>query len=284
MINFLHTFEPNSLMFSFAFIKIHWYGFFVVLAIVSALFISLFLGKKYKINKDDLFDLFFYLIIFGVFGARIYDVFLEWRYYIDNPFDIIKIWQGGLAIHGAILAGVIVLCFFVKNKKIRGLENKSFWDDFFSLSFLIVPGLALGQAIGRFGNYFNQELFGRPTDFPWGIPINILNRPIEFISSKFFHPTFLYESLGSFAIFIFLFSVHFYLLKKSKATFTTKFFVTSSYLILYSILRFSLEFVRIDFAPEFLGLRFPQVMSVVIVFLLLFLGFKFYSLKMFNKN
>lgn len=271
-------------MFSFSFIKIHWYGFFMVLAIFSALQISLFLGRKYKINKDDLFNLFFYLVVFGVIGARIYDVFLEWRYYINNPFDIVKIWQGGLAIHGAILAGIIVLYFFVKNKKIRGLEGKVFWDDFFSLSFLIVPGLALGQAIGRFGNYFNQELFGRPTSLPWGIPINILNRPIKFVSYQFFHPTFLYESLGSFIIFIFLLFLHFYFFKKRKIKFLSKFLITASYLILYSALRFSLEFVRIDFAPKLLGLRFPQAMSVAVVFLVVFFGLKFYSLKMFNKN
>lgn len=275
MINFLHSFEPNPVLVSFGLIKIHWYGFFIVLAIILALSVSFFLANKYRINKDDLFDLSFYLIIFGIVGARIYDVFLEWRYYLENPLDVFKIWQGGLAIHGGILAGILVLCFFVKKKKIRGLSGNNFWDDFFSLSFIIVPGLALAQSVGRWGNYFNQELFGSPTNLPWGIPINILNRPVEYIFNDFFHPTFLYESIGSLFIFALLISFHFYFLRKDKVSFQLKFFVSASYLILYSILRFFLEFIRIDFAPMFLGLRFPQIMSVLIVLFCIFLIFNF---------
>ncbi|HNV12438.1 MAG TPA: prolipoprotein diacylglyceryl transferase [bacterium] len=280
MIKFLHNFEPDPVLLSLSFIKIYWYGFFMVLAIVSALIVVLLLAKIYKINKDDLFDLSFYLIIFGVIGARIYDVFLEWRYYLENPFDVFKIWQGGLAIHGGILAGIIVLYFFVKKKKIRGLEYNSFWNDFFSVSFLIVPGLALAQAIGRWGNYFNQELFGKPTSVSWGIPINLINRPPEYVFEEFFHPTFLYESLGSLLIFVILLFLHFYFLKKKKSNFNSKFLITAVYLILYSILRFSLEFIRIDFAPNFLGLRFPQFMSVVVVLTVFVFWFRFYNKKL----
>jgi phosphatidylglycerol:prolipoprotein diacylglycerol transferase len=279
MFKFLHSFEPSPVLISFGLIKIHWYGFFIVLAIILALLTSLSLAKKYKINRDDLFDLSFYLIIFGIIGARIYDGFLEWEYYSKNPLDILKIWQGGLAIHGGILAGFIVLYFFVKKKKIRGLSGQNFWDDFFSLSFIIVPGLALAQAIGRWGNYFNQELFGRPTKLAWGIPINILNRPVEYIFNDFFHPTFLYESLGSIFIFIVLICLHFYFFKKNKINFRTKLLISVTYLILYSVLRFFLEFIRIDFAPVFLGLRFPQVMSLLIIILSFFLIFKFYYKK-----
>lgn len=279
MLKFLHSFEPNSVLISFGFVKIYWYGVFIVLAIVLALLTSLFLAKKYKINRDDLFDLSFYLIVFGIIGARIYDGFLEWEYYIKHPLDILKIWQGGLAIHGGILAGIIVLYFFVKNKKIRGLKGQNFWDDFFSLSFIIVPGLALAQAVGRWGNYFNQELFGRPTDLSWGIPINILNRPVDYIFNDFFHPTFLYESLGSIFIFIVLICLHFYFFSKNKINFKAKILISTTYLILYSVLRFFLEFVRIDFAPVFLGLRFPQFMSLLMIIFSFFLIFKFYYKK-----
>lgn len=251
----------------------------MVLAISLALLLVLFLAKKHKINKDDLFDLSFYLIVFGVIGARFYDVFLEWKYYIKYPLDVFKIWQGGLAIHGAILAGVLVIYFFVKKKKIRGLKYNNFWDDFFSLTFIIVPALALAQSIGRWGNYFNQELFGKSTNLPWGIPINILNRPVEYISNDFFHPTFLYESIGSFLIFVFLLFLHFYFLKKDRIEFKEKFLISVAYLILYSVLRFSLEFIRIDFAPELFGLRFPQIMSLLIITVSLFLFSKFYYKK-----
>lgn len=277
MINFLHSFNPSPVLVDFTFVKIYYYGLFIVLAIILALLVSGFLANRYKINKDDFFDLSFYLIIFGVIGARIYDCFLEWRYYLENPWDVFKIWQGGLSIHGGILAGILVFCFFIKRRKIRGLSGDNFWLDFFSLSFIITPGLALAQAVGRWGNYFNQELFGKPSDLPWSIPINILNRPVEYIFNDFFHPTFLYESLGSFFIFILLISAHFYFLKKRKGeiNFRIKFFLSIAYLILYSVLRFFLEFIRIDFATMFLGLRFPQAMSLLIVFVCIFLIFRF---------
>jgi phosphatidylglycerol---prolipoprotein diacylglyceryl transferase len=281
MTSFLHNFKPDPIMFSFFSIDIYWYGFFIVLAVISALLISLFLGKRNGINKDDLFDLFFYLIVFGLIGARVYDIFLELPHYIENPTDTFKIWQGGLAIHGGILAGIIVLWFFVKKKKIRGLSYASFWDDLFSLSFIVTPGLALAQSIGRWGNYFNQELFGLPTSSFWGIPIDRLNRPVEYFDQEYFHPTFLYESFGSFLIFLILIFIHFNFLKnKKEASFKTKFFVTATYFIGYSVLRFFLEFVRIDFSPVILGLRAPQLFSLIAVFLFAFLFIIFKNKKL----
>lgn len=265
MINMLHNFEPGSVMISWGFLKIYWYGFFIVLGILLAFSLTLFLAKKYKIEKDTIIDLAFYLIIFGIIGARIYDVFLEWRYYIKNPVDIFKIWQGGLAIHGAILAGLITLWIFIKKTKIDSFKNLSQWAKFFKLTAIITPGLALAQAIGRWGNYFNQELFGLPTNFPWGIYISPVNRPWEYLYASFFHPTFLYESLGNLIIFIILISLHFYFIKKNKVSFKNDFLITALYLILYSILRFNLEFIRVDFAPEIFGLRFPQFISIIII-------------------
>ncbi|MDD3711391.1 MAG: prolipoprotein diacylglyceryl transferase [Patescibacteria group bacterium] len=269
MLNFLHNFEPNSVMISWGFLKIYWYGFFIVLGMFLAFSLSLFLAKKYRIKKDTIIDLAFYLIIFGIIGARIYDIFLEWRYYIKNPIDAFKIWQGGLAIHGAILAGLITLWFFVKRVKIDSFKNFNQWTKFFKLTAIITPGLALAQAIGRWGNYFNQELFGRPTDLPWGIYISPGNRPFTYLNNSFFHPTFLYESLGNFIIFLILISIHLLIIKKNKVNFKNDFLITSLYLFLYSILRFSLEFIRIDFAPEIFGLRFPQFVSIIIVIVII---------------
>ncbi len=277
MLYLLHNFEPRSVMISWGFLKIYWYGFFIVLGIILALFLILFLAKKYKIEKNVIIDLSFYLIIFGIIGARIYDVFLEWRYYIKNPLDIFKIWQGGLAIHGAIIAGLIYLYFFVKKSKLKILDNLNNWQRLFKLTSILAPGLVLGQAIGRWGNYFNQELFGRPTNLPWGIFIDIFNRPIDFVSFSHFHPTFLYESIGCLIIFFILMSLHFRIIKKKDYNFKNYFLITFLYLILYSILRFSLEFIRIDFAPEILGLRFPQFISIIIVVVLIVLFPKFYS-------
>jgi len=179
MINWLHNFNPQALLVSFGPFHIYWYGLFMVSGILIALGTSSILAKYYKIKADTLLDLAFWLIINGLIGARLYDVLLELSYYKSNPLDIFKIWQGGLAIHGAIIAGLITTYFFARKHKI------SLW----TLSALIVPGLALAQAIGRWGNYFNQELFGLPTSLPWGIPISILNRPIAYLDYDYFQKT-----------------------------------------------------------------------------------------------
>ena len=152
---------------------------------------------------------------------------------------------GGLAIHGGILAGILVI-YFCSTTTSLGLSTR---DGFLFISSLLVVGLAIGQTIGRWGNYFNQELFGRPSNSPWSIFINPANRPMEYMNNSWFHPTFLYESLGCFIIFIVLFCLHWYFFKKKSYNTPRYLLIVSLYLILYSILRFFLEFVRIDFAP-----------------------------------
>lgn len=261
MINFLHTYNPEPIIFSLGPIDIHWYGMFILVGILAAIFIASKLGSYYGVKHDTIMDLAFWLVLGGILGARIYHVFLELPYYLEHPLNIFKIWQGGLAIHGGIIAGVIIIYFYAKKHKI------SPW----LLASLLAPGLALAQAIGRFGNYFNQELFGLPTDLPWGIPISEVNRPFEYINNQFFHPTFIYESLGNLIIFIILIFIHIKIIKKSKSADNNSLHITHytlpaiSYSILYSILRFSLEFIRIDETPKLLGLRFPQIASIIII-------------------
>ncbi|NLZ74700.1 prolipoprotein diacylglyceryl transferase [Candidatus Falkowbacteria bacterium] len=266
LINWLHTFHPQAILLSFGPIHLYWYGLFIILGILAALFISLKLAPHYKLSKETVFDLSFWLIIFGLLGARIYDIFLNLPYYFQYPLDALKIWQGGLAIHGAIIAGLLVIYFFAKKQK------KSFW----TFTSLFAPGLALGQAIGRFGNYFNQELFGLPTNKPWGIPIDLINRPVDYITNQFFHPTFLYESLGCFLIFIVLMLFNYHLIKKNKLTKQYyQILLVGFYMISYSVLRFCLEFIKIDETPIFLTLRWPQVISLLIIlisFILLILN------------
>lgn len=255
MINFLHTFEPNPVLISFGSLNIHWYGLCIVMGILLAIFVGLNLVKYYGISKDKAIDFAFWITIAGIIGARLYHVFLEFDYYWENPINIFKIWNGGVTIHGGIAAGLIVAFIFSRVEKIK------FWR----LSACSVTGLALGQAIGRCGNYFNQELFGLPTSLPWGIPINIMNRPLEFISSEYFHPTFIYESIGTFLIFLTLISAQIYLIKNNKANNKNAFYITITYLIMYSLLRFFLEFIRIDRTPEVLGLRFPQINAIILI-------------------
>ncbi|MFW5888469.1 MAG: prolipoprotein diacylglyceryl transferase [Patescibacteria group bacterium] len=255
MLNFLHTFHPDPVLASFAGITVNWYGFFIVTGIILAILTAIKLGSYYKIDKDTVFDLSFWLLISGMIGARLYHVFLEFPYYIENPEQTIKLWQGGLAIHGGLIAGILVLYIFTRKKKIN------FWK----MGAILAPGIALAQAVGRWGNYFNQELFGKPTDLPWGIPIEATHRPMEYISSQYFHPTFLYESLGNLIIFLILINLHIYLIKKNNIKNLYFFIIIMLYLILYSILRFTTEIIRIDETPLILGLRAPQVASIVII-------------------
>jgi phosphatidylglycerol:prolipoprotein diacylglycerol transferase len=270
MINFLHNYQPSSLLISFGLFHIYWYGFFIIIGIILGLALSLKLAEYYEIKKDDLIDLAFYLILGGIISARTYDVFLSWDYYQNNLLAILKIWQGGLAIHGAIILGAIITFYFSKKKKI------SFW----LLAFLITPSLALAQAIGRWGNYFNQELFGQPTNLPWGIPIDIFNRPLEYVDKIYFHPTFLYESIGNFLIFVILIIAHILIIRKKQKgaeqkellnNYTAGFMI---YAFLYSFLRFSLEFIRIDKTPIIFNLRWPQIFSLGVMGMIIVFVFK----------
>lgn len=253
MIDFLHTFNPSPLLISFGPVNLYWYGLFIVLGVIAAILTVLKLAPGYSVKKDQVIDLALWLMIAGLLGARVYDIFLELPFYLDRPLEMFKIWQGGLAIHGAILAGIAAVWIFSRKEKLP----------FLPLTDMVVPGLAIGQAIGRWGNYFNQELFGRPTGLPWGIPINIFNRPTEFVSSSYFHPTFLYESLGCLVIFSILSVLTYRKLKKQSPNIYPG-LITGAYLILYSALRFGLEFIRIDRTPEFFGLRTPQLASLIL--------------------
>lgn len=255
MFKFLHSFEPNSILLTLGALEIYWYGLFMVLAIVTALLVSFHLTKRYQLDKDLIFDLSFWLIIGGLIGARLYEILLMLPFYLADPWQAIRIWEGGLAIHGGILAGLVIIYIFSRR------HHLGFWK----LGSVLAPGVALGQAIGRWGNYFNQELFGLPTNLPWGIPINPINRPIEFISETHFHPTFLYESFGLLLIFAVLYYANYRAARLEKIG--PRFYLWSvcSYVILYSLLRFSLEYIRIDETPIFLGWRWPQIASLIMI-------------------
>jgi phosphatidylglycerol:prolipoprotein diacylglycerol transferase len=267
MFNFLHNFHPQNILISIGPVNVYWYGLFIVLGMILGIFISIKLAERYSLSKDDLIDLLFWMIIGGVIGARIYDVFLEFDFYKDHLANIFMIWQGGLAIHGAILGSALILIYYCKKTG----------NDFWKLSSILVPGAALGQAIGRWGNYFNQELYGLPTSLPWGIPIDPINRPLDYFSNAYFQPTFLYESLGNLMIFAVLYIMHLKMAKKGNTNFKL---ITAAYLVMYSVLRFTLEFIRIDFTPAFLGLRFPQFISLLAIVASIFILYKErYSIK-----
>jgi len=268
MINFLHSFTPNPVLLSFKSITVYWYGFFVFLGLVVGISVALYLIRFYGISRERFLDLFFIMVVFGIIGARIYHVLLEFSYYSQNLSEIVKIWHGGIAIHGAVIGGLLAIWLFVtKFDVFEDGKERTTSQKFWIISAIAVAGLSIAQAIGRWGNYFNQELFGKPTKLPWGIPIDFFNRPTEYMFFKYFHPTFLYESIGSLIIFAIVLFLHRLALKKKISVQT----IVLIYASLYSILRFSLEFLRLDVTPEIFHLRLPQVVSILIILFVLVL-------------
>lgn len=255
MFNFLHTTIPHSVFIQIGPLTIRYYGLFLLLAILAALFLIIKIASWYDIKKDTIIDLSIYLLIGGIIGARIYDIFLELPYYINHPLQMVQIWKGGLAIHGGLLGGFLALYIFTKKYKISILK----------LSAVIVPGLALGQAIGRWGNWFNQELFGLPSTSAWSIPINYNNRPAAYLNYNFFEPTFLYESLACLLLACILFFLHWHWYKNISEK--KLLIIISSYLSAYAFIRFMLEFIKIDYTPIFFGLRWPQIASLIMILL-----------------
>ncbi len=249
LIDFLHSYRPQPVLIRLGFWNIHWYGLLIAIAIFLGLILIIKMAPKYKLHLQNII---FNVIIFGFIGARIYYIFNEFSHYWSYPLEIFKVWEGGLGIYGGVIGGCLALFFYARKHKLS----------FLFLTDLIAPILILGQAIGRWGNYFNQEIFGKPTNLPWGIPIDIANRPLAFLNFQYFHPCFLYESILNFFIFIFLFLLLKFQIKK-----TVHFpgMVFSWYLILYASVRFFLEFLRTDHEPILLGLRFGQIFAVLAI-------------------
>jgi len=255
--NFLHYFQPQPILFTLGPITVRWYGLLIALALLICILVAVWLGKKRSFQPNQIYDLAFWAAIGGIIGARLYDVFfIAWNYYHDNLLDIFKIWQGGLAIHGAVIGGLLIMIIFTLRKKIPLI---SFLD-----LFAVLP---LGQAIGRWGNYFNQELFGRPTNLPWGIPIDVANRPPQYLNQQYFQPTFLYESILNLLLFILLVIIY---RKKTKPG-----VIFCLYLIGYGLIRIFTEFIRIDETTLIWGIRLPQLVSgtVIIIAVILFIYF-----------
>jgi phosphatidylglycerol:prolipoprotein diacylglycerol transferase len=250
MIRFLHDYLPQPILTNLGIWQIHWYGLIMAIAISSAILLSFYIGRKKGMNKNEIMDTAFWIIIGGLIGARIYEIFLEWPYYSSHPEKMIAVWEGGLAIHGALIGGFIA-AIIVFRKKLA---------DLLKYITIFLPGLALGQAIGRWGNYFNQELFGLPSDLPWSIPISFANRPTSFSQFQYFHPTFLYESLGNLIIAVALF------LYVRRQKYQTSLAI-AIYMLSYSLLRFLLEFIKIDKTPMISVLRWPQVASLIMAIL-----------------
>lgn len=230
-------------------LTIHYYSICILLALIIGSFLVIKEGKKFNISKDTLFDLLFYVIIFGIIGARLYFVLYNLDYYLNNPLEILMIWHGGLAIHGGIIAGLITIIIYSKKKNL----------EIFRILDIIVPALIIGQAIGRWGNFFNGEAHGPVVSLNYLNELHLPNFIITGmnINGVYYEPTFLYESIWCIIGFIILI-----LIRRMKNIRTGQ--ILSIYLIWYSIGRFFIEILRTD-SLMFIDLKIAQIVSIIMI-------------------
>ena len=236
--------------------EVRWYGLLIVTGILAAAYIASREARRRGEDPEQVWNGLILCLIGGILGARLYHVFstpadgsLGWWYYRQNPIAILKIWEGGLAIYGAVIGGAIGLWIYTRYAKLPFLR----WADF------ATPGLLLAQAIGRWGNFVNQELYGPPTDLPWGIYIPLAKRLPGLEAYERFHPVFLYESL--FCLFGFILFMIFARKWAAKLRDGDVFF---AYLIYYPFGRFFIEMLRPD-AWKLGGLAAAQVFAIIAV-------------------
>ena len=242
--------SPGPILVKIGPLTIRWYGLLIATAVLIGVTLSQFLAKRRNVNPDLISDLSIWLVLGAIPAARLYYVLFQWSEYAQHPERIIAIWQGGIAIHGAIIGGVVAALTFAKIKQI------SFWQ----LADLVAPSLILGQAIGRWGNFFNSEAFGSPTNLPWKLSIPPEHRPPELANFEYFHPTFLYESLWDLMVFALLITLFFRSLSGKPALKTGT--LSLVYLAAYSLGRLWIEGFRTD--SLMLGpLRIAQVVSLL---------------------
>jgi phosphatidylglycerol:prolipoprotein diacylglycerol transferase len=220
---------------------IHFYGVILMLGAVAGAVLADREARRRKINTDLIWDALIWVLIGGIVGARLWHVLtpppsmveqgITTLYYFTHPLDLINTRAGGLGIPGAVIGGGLALYFFCRRKKLN----------FLTFADIAAPSVALGQAIGRWGNFVNQELYGKPSTLPWAIKIDPVNRLPEYMQYETFHPLFLYESLWNLAnMFLLIWLGR----KKPEWLKTGDLFLI--YLVTYPVGRFLLEFLRLD--------------------------------------
>lgn len=230
-------------------IQIYWYSIILLIAFIIGGYISLKEAKKRGIDKNIMIDYFFYLVPVSLIGARIYYVIFNFNYYKADLISILKVWEGGLAIHGGIIAGLILTYFYTKKCDIKLLK----------MTDIMVGSLILGQSIGRWGNFFNGEAYGPSISLKslenMYIPNFIINGMN--INGTYYQPTFLYESIWCIIGFIII-----YFIRKYKNTYNGE--STAYYLIWYGIGRFMIESLRQDSLMLF-NLKMAQIVSIIMI-------------------
>lgn len=238
--------------------KIYFYGIILMLGALAAAWLATREAKRRGWNPDVVWDMLPWALVGGIIGARLWHVFtppasmveqgITTMYYLTHPLQILNVRNGGLGIPGAVMGGALAVFIFARKNK----QSFAQWAD------IVVPGLALAQAIGRWGNFFNQEVYGAPSNLPWSIFIDAAHRLPEYASVERYHPLFLYESiwnLMNMTLLLFLGRI------KPELKTGSLFAV---YMIFYGIGRFLLEYLRLDISPV-AGLNINQLTMAIIV-------------------
>lgn len=239
----------NQIFLDLGFIQIYWYSIIIFIAFLLGGGLALKEAKRFKIKEDYMINLFFYLVPIALIGARLYFVLFHLDTYLMDPISILKVWEGGLAIHGGIIFGLIFTIFYTKKYKVNTLRILD----------ILVVSLILGQAIGRWGNFMNSEAYGPITTLEHlqslHIPDFIVNG--MFINGEYHIPTFLYESIWCIIGFIILL-----IFRRNK--YTKIGMTTALYMIWYSIGRFFIEGLRQD-SLMFGNIKVAQVVSILLI-------------------
>lgn len=254
--------SPGPVLVQLGPFSLRWYGLLIATAVLLGLLLAMRLGRQRGVDPALIADLLPLLVLGAVIGARTYYVVLEWNRQFKGSglLDLIAVWRGGIAIHGALIGGTLVTILFCRWRKQR------FWP----LLDVLMPAVALGQAIGRWGNFFNSEAFGLPTQLPWALTIPPGSRPELFLDRSTFHPTFLYESIWNLGVCALLLLL---IRQASRGRITLPDGALSCvYLMAYSSGRVWIEALRIDplclvGVPPFCtgGLRMAQLMSLLLI-------------------
>ncbi|MCM3730392.1 prolipoprotein diacylglyceryl transferase [Fictibacillus nanhaiensis] len=230
-------------------IQIYWYGVIIMSGAFIGLLIATRESERLYLPRETFVDLVFFAIPISIIFARVYYVIFKWEYYSAHPNQILAIWEGGLAMHGVLIGAILTIIVFAKVREI------SFWK----ITDILAPSLILGQAIGRWGNFINQEAHGGPVSRGFledlFLPEFIINQ--MYIEGTYYHPTFLYESLWNFGGFIVLMSLRRTNLRRGELFLT--------YIIYYSFGRFFIEGMRTDSLMLTENLRIAQVISIVLI-------------------
>lgn len=229
-------------------LSVRWYGIIIAVGILLGYFVAQRALVKAGLHKDTLVDIIFYSALFGFIAARIYFVIFQWPYYAENPGEIIKIWHGGIAIHGGLIGGFIAGVIVCKVKNLNP----------FQIGDIVAPSIILAQGIGRWGNFMNHEAHGGPVSRAFLEQLHLPNFIIEnmYINGQYYHPTFLYESIWDVAGFIILVNIRKHL--KLGETFFL-------YLTWYSIGRFFIEGLRTDSLMLTSNIRVAQLVSILLI-------------------